>query len=373
MLMDHDLERLLQSLRNKCKDLRSKNPSEADTKRILIDPLLETLGWDIRNYDEVRNEFKTARADNPADYGLLIGNELKLLIEAKSLQSVVVGDRRAGSQIIGYAATAGVEFCVLTNGDDWLIFNALAPLDVDKKQFRHLSISEQRWDGFEMLAKESLRGPRLQEQWELEFTGSWVLNSLNSMFREGGPRSLVRELLKHQQLKGRKPAAIANILRKLDLTLPNLSAAPPTKQAHHTDQAHSASTKTHKPSFWSFLPNGFAPTKVKSRLENAKGTSRCLRSWSKEHKDRPYQLFWYTFQKPHLRFLQEVADRTILLGLGDTGRAILLPLSSPNVPSLNFNAKRWDIKLKRQGDKLMMKVTDSPAFDVSRHITAIEA
>jgi len=41
--------------------------TEQDTKRILITPAIEALGWDSFDIDEVRNEYRHNSADNPVD------------------------------------------------------------------------------------------------------------------------------------------------------------------------------------------------------------------------------------------------------------------------------------------------------------------
>jgi hypothetical protein len=58
--------------------------SEQDTKRILITPAVEALGWDILDSDEVRNECRHNAADNP-DYALFLNRSPVLFIEAKPL------------------------------------------------------------------------------------------------------------------------------------------------------------------------------------------------------------------------------------------------------------------------------------------------
>ena len=51
---------------------RDRRMSEEDTKIGLIDPVLEALGWNVRDWDEVHHEFRAKAGDNPVDYALKI-------------------------------------------------------------------------------------------------------------------------------------------------------------------------------------------------------------------------------------------------------------------------------------------------------------
>ncbi len=65
----------------------------------------------------------------------------RLLVEAKGLGDVL-SDRKWIGQILGYAAVAGVEWCVLTDGNEYRFYNATVPLDADDKLFYHVKLSE---------------------------------------------------------------------------------------------------------------------------------------------------------------------------------------------------------------------------------------
>jgi hypothetical protein len=60
--------------------------------------------------------------------------EPRLFIETKALDQDLT-NRKWASQIMGYAATAGVKWCVLTDGDEYRLLNAMAEVDVDEKLF----------------------------------------------------------------------------------------------------------------------------------------------------------------------------------------------------------------------------------------------
>ena len=58
---------------------------EQNTKASLIEHILEALGWDVRDPDEVHREFKPTPKDCPVDYALKLLREPRLFLEAKGL------------------------------------------------------------------------------------------------------------------------------------------------------------------------------------------------------------------------------------------------------------------------------------------------
>jgi hypothetical protein len=104
---------------------RKEQVGEQNTKATLIDPLLSALGWDLQEIDEVRREYRRKPQDNPVDYALFLNRTECLFIEAKSLEKDL-GDRKWISQNISYATVVAVKWCVLTNGDEYRIYNSHA-------------------------------------------------------------------------------------------------------------------------------------------------------------------------------------------------------------------------------------------------------
>jgi len=108
--------------------------TESDTIRVLILPVLEALGWDLQDVEEVRSEYRHASADNPVDYALFLHGTPTLFVEAKAL-GVSLDDRKPLLQTLNYANAAGVDWCVLTNGAEWRIYKVHAPVAAEEKLF----------------------------------------------------------------------------------------------------------------------------------------------------------------------------------------------------------------------------------------------
>jgi predicted type IV restriction endonuclease len=93
--------------------------NEADTKRILIEPLLSDLGWDIHDPDKITAEYSTA--GGRVDYALRVAGKVAVFVEAKALDAGL-GESDA-RQLVGYGASAGVRWGLLTNGAEYALYD----------------------------------------------------------------------------------------------------------------------------------------------------------------------------------------------------------------------------------------------------------
>jgi hypothetical protein len=126
------LQTALREIAERASGLRARHIGEQNTKAALIEPVLRALGWNIEDLDEVHREYRRRPQDRPVDYALLLLRDPALFIEAKALGENLA-DRRWASQVISYAAVAGVGWVVLSDGDEYRIYNAHAPVPVDEK------------------------------------------------------------------------------------------------------------------------------------------------------------------------------------------------------------------------------------------------
>lgn len=129
--------------------------TESDTIRVLVLPVLDALGWDLQDVEEVRSEYRHASADNPVDYALFLHATPTLFVEAKAL-GVSLDDRKPLLQTLNYANTAGVDWCVLTNGAEWRIYKVHAPVAAEEKLFLTVRLGEAGADTRAMAATLSL-------------------------------------------------------------------------------------------------------------------------------------------------------------------------------------------------------------------------
>lgn len=121
-----DLSRAVETfteLRAKIAENRSYlSGNETVTRVLLIDPVLEILGWDVRDPDRVELEYGPATSNrSTADYVLKHDNQNVAIVEAKRF-GTDIGDLRHREQADGYARYAGVKFFVLTDGATWGLY-----------------------------------------------------------------------------------------------------------------------------------------------------------------------------------------------------------------------------------------------------------
>jgi hypothetical protein len=150
----------------------------------LIEPILRALGWDVEDLDEVRKEFRYKPGDNPVDYALFLLRTPRLFVEAKALGENL-SDRKWASQIMGYAGVAGVEWVVLTDGNEYRIYNAHAAVDIEKKLFRRIVIAADESGVVETLAllsKSQLQETQIEVLWRADFVDRQVKGAIEGLF-----------------------------------------------------------------------------------------------------------------------------------------------------------------------------------------------
>jgi len=179
----------IEVLRKRIQQIRERNEiiGEENTKATLIDPLLAALGWDLHDIDEVRREYRRKPQNNPVDYALFLNRTECLFIEAKSLEKDL-SDHRWVAQNLSYATEAGVQWCVLTNGDEYRIYNSHAPVPVEENLFRSVCVSEIDPEyvigTLSLLSKEQMRGSLLEEMWKAHFVDRRVQQAIENLLAE---------------------------------------------------------------------------------------------------------------------------------------------------------------------------------------------
>ena len=149
------------------------------------------------------------------DYALFQSATACLLIEAKSLEQDL-NDHKWVSQNVSYAAVVGVEWCVLTNGDEWRIYNSHAVVPVDQKLFRAVRISDTQNEGQSPMGAEASfpggdAGAASRRLLEKHFIDRRVGLGLRTII-ELQDRTLIRLIQK--KTKGLNPSDIRSALKR---------------------------------------------------------------------------------------------------------------------------------------------------------------
>lgn len=205
--------------------------SEQDTIRVLITPVLQALGWNIHDIDEVKNEYRHNSGHNPVDYALLLNRSPVLFVEAKPVAHSL-DDPRWVLQTLAYAHGAGVDWCVLTNGVEWRIYKVLAQGDADRKLFTTVSIDKS--DGLAeaarilgLLGRESMRARAIDDLWQAWHVDRQLKKVMEQVLEDDAFATLIRKRVPNLPL-----GEIRRSLRRANITVnyPDLLAEPASRQ-----------------------------------------------------------------------------------------------------------------------------------------------
>ena len=191
------LIRAIETLRSKIDGLRKHGLKETPTRTIVIDPLLEALGWDVRDPDEVQLEYPTVDQKS-VDYGLKLNRKCVLLVEAKALDDPLT-DVKAITQIVNYANSNGIVWCILTNGLTWKVYRSIENCPAPDKLMYEVSIDARESEGMSVeqiaeklwrFSREEMAKGTLDALGEQTFTDGKVRKALDTIM-VAAPRSFL--------------------------------------------------------------------------------------------------------------------------------------------------------------------------------------
>lgn len=193
---------------------------ESNTKATVIEPVLQALGWDVFDHRVVDREHRRRSFDNPVDYALLVDGRARLLVEAKGYGQNL-DDPKWATQVISYAAAAGVRWVVLTDGAQWRLFNSHATVPVEDKEYRRASLLDDVEEAaalLELLAPARIVTDELTRLWR-EQEASRVAQAALAAFFGGGrlPDSVIDEVLS-RAVRGPARSDVRNSLRQARVT-----------------------------------------------------------------------------------------------------------------------------------------------------------
>ena len=107
--------------------------NEVDTERIVVEPILEALGYGPLDY---RKQVQGVGANYP-DYLILPGSDQRWVLEAKEWDLRL--DERWERQAVNYANNNGAQWAVLTNGRTWWVYNTRVPGDLSQQRVHEIA------------------------------------------------------------------------------------------------------------------------------------------------------------------------------------------------------------------------------------------
>ncbi len=231
-----EIVRCIEELRMKLDRHRKEDLKEYPTRTIFIDPLLQALGWDVRDPDEVELEYPTIDGRS-VDYSPKLNRRPVLFIEAKPLNDSLT-DVKSITQVVGYAANAGVDWCILTNGVAYKVYRStekaeapdklLFEVSIDPKESRGGSL-EQIAEQFDRFSRDAMARGVLDEIGEKVFTTGKIQKALDRLFLDP-PAALVRIIRSATGDESIKPTQVKAALKRL-LSVPEVPVTGPTSKA----------------------------------------------------------------------------------------------------------------------------------------------
>jgi hypothetical protein len=238
----NDLASVLTSVRERIAKFRGQAIGEENTKHALIEPVLKALGWDAEDLDEVRCEYRYKGGADPVDYALLQLGTPRLFVEAKTLGENL--DKWA-NQVMGYAAVAGVGWVVLTDGNEYRIYNAGSSGDLEKKLFRRVVVASDEpgaGESLALLSKDQVQENRIEVIWRAEKVDRQVKNAVERLF---SPASDAPADFLHLIRKRAPDLSLADVRGSLGrarfiLEYPAIQPGPPPRGVQQSPPQHSA-------------------------------------------------------------------------------------------------------------------------------------
>lgn len=211
----------IEDLRMKLDKHRKNNLKEYPTRTIFVDPLLQALGWDVRDPDEVELEYPTIDGKS-VDYAPKINRKPVLFIEVKPLNDPLT-DVKSITQVVGYASNAGVEWCILTNGVTYKVYRSTEKAKAPDKLLFEISLDPKETEGvaiqqvaeqFARFSRDAMAKGLLDEIGEQIFTTGKVRKALDRLFMEP-PNTLIKLIRSAVGDDTIKPTQLKKALKRL--------------------------------------------------------------------------------------------------------------------------------------------------------------
>ncbi len=186
-----DLIKTIEELQVLARKHRRAALKELPTRTIFIDRMLASLGWDVHDPAEVELEYTTVDG-RAVDYALKINAKPVIFLEAKALDDQL-DDVKAVTQVVGYAANGGVNWCILTNGVRYKIYSSQELASAPDKLLFEISIDPDDVDGnplaqvaasFNRLSRDSIAAGLLDDLGEEVFTTAKVRKALDRLITD---------------------------------------------------------------------------------------------------------------------------------------------------------------------------------------------
>lgn len=213
--MDKTVKKALQRYAQIFHDGRQRNINEADTVMYLTQFFTDVLGYDL--FSDITKEFQVR--DRYCDIAIKLNGEVRFLIEAKA-NPMVLSDRHI-EQAENYAARAGIQWVLLTNGVTWRLYHLTFEtngIEHDLAFECHLTVdgdAEEAWQCLSRLQRGNILKGELEEFWEHKKSLSSD-SLIRALFTEEALNALRRQLHRKASVRLELEDVAASLRRLLN-------------------------------------------------------------------------------------------------------------------------------------------------------------
>jgi hypothetical protein len=201
---------------------RAGRINEENTKVSYINPLLEALGWDVRNargrpggYQDVvfEDSVKIGGGTKAPDYGFYLGGARKFFLEAKKPSVNLADDVSPAVQLRRYAWTARHPVGILTDFEELAVYDCRIEPGKDDQPataralYLRYDEYEDRWDELaELFGRDAVGAGSLERFAETAKTRRGTETVDRAFLREieGWRQTLAKDLARRNQINGRQ-------------------------------------------------------------------------------------------------------------------------------------------------------------------------
>lgn len=198
--------------------------NEANTKALLIEPMLSALGWALSDLDQIEREVKVFEGTF-LDYALKLDGTPRVYVEAKGI-SEKLDDKKFVAQTINYANNDGVLWCVLTNGLRYRVYKTNEPAAMDQKLLFEVDLADdaapfgEKARLLQLIGRKAVEEGALDRFGEAVFADARVRKALAEL-AASPPEPFVSAIVERLGHPGIAPRLLRESLaRVLDATIP---------------------------------------------------------------------------------------------------------------------------------------------------------
>lgn len=214
-----------------------KKLNEGQTKAGFIEPVLNALGWDTRDINEVTPEHSLPKGGpngggGAVDYALFLESDENpaLLLETKKLGMYPLSEHHQSiRQAVDYGYLNGIRWCALSNGIEYHVYSSLDPGRLEQQLLTKIDITksdspESAAREMSILSRESLKNQVLDTLWETLHVDYLLKSEISDVlgepkFRESLARKIRQKVESNRAFSGINTKSITASIGRAEIAI----------------------------------------------------------------------------------------------------------------------------------------------------------